>query len=266
MDWFFTFTWEESSLVALFLLAAFSFIAGFIDAVVGGGGLIVVPYLLIAYPKTPLPFLFGTNKLAALSGTSVAAVRYTRKIKFDYPLLIFISVVAFAASFTGAGLVSRLNSEMLKPFILIVLVVTAVYTFTKKDFGVSETKQLSRHQQFLFASFFSVLIGFYDGFFGPGTGSFFVLAFVAVMGFDFLKASAYSKLVNCITNISALMVFIKNGQCVYQLALWMAVFNMAGSFTGSSLALKKGNIFIRKVFLFIVSLLILKFGWDLFSN
>lgn len=259
------FTWEESSATALILLAAFSFIAGFIDAVVGGGGLIVVPYLLIAYPKTPLPFLFGTNKLAALSGTSVAAVRYARKISFDFPLLLFISVFAFIASFAGAGIVSQLNSELLKPFILIVLIVTAVYTFLKKDFGVRETKQLKRGQQFLYAFVFSLMIGFYDGFFGPGTGSFFVLAFVVVMGFDFLKASAYSKVVNCITNISALVVFVKNGQCVFQLAIWMAVFNMAGSFTGSSLALKKGNTFIRKIFLAIVCLLILKFGWDIFK-
>jgi len=266
MESSFIFSWQESSLLSLFLLAIFSFIAGFIDAVVGGGGLIVVPYLLISYPKTSLPFLFGTNKLAALSGTSVAAIRYASKIKFDYVLLLFISFFAFIASFFGAAIISRLNSEWLKPFILIILIIIAVYTFVKKDLGVRQSKDLSRVKQFWFGALFSVLIGFYDGFFGPGTGSFFVLAFVVVLGFDFLHASAYSKVINCITNISALMVFMKNGYCVYALAFWMAAFNMAGSFTGSTMALSKGNKFIRKIFLVIVCLLILKFGWDIFKN
>lgn len=266
MESSFIFSWQESGLWSLFLLAIFSFTAGFIDAVVGGGGLIVVPYLLIAYPKTPLPFLFGTNKLAALSGTSVAAVRYASRVKFDFPLLLFISLFAFMSSFVGAAVISHLNSDWLKPFILMILIVIAVYTFTKKDLGVRQSKDLSRIQQFVFGVIFSVVIGFYDGFFGPGTGSFFVLAFVMVLGFDFLKASAYSKVINCITNVSALFVFMKNGYCVYSLAIWMAIFNVAGSFTGSSIALRKGNEFIRKLFLVIVCLLILKFGWDIFKH
>jgi uncharacterized protein len=266
MDASFVFSFQESTVLALALLAVFSFMAGFIDAVVGGGGLLVVPYLLIAYPKTPLPFLFGTNKLAALSGTSIAAVRYASRVKFDFTLLLVVSLFAFTSSFVGAAIISRLHSEWLKPFILIILIVIAVYTFTKKDLGVRQTKNLSRLKQFVFGSLFSTVIGFYDGFFGPGTGSFFVLAFVVVLGYDFLNASAYSKVINCITNVSALVVFMKNGYCVYALAIWMAVFNMAGSFTGSTMALRKGNAFIRKIFLVIVCLLILKFGWDIFSN
>jgi uncharacterized membrane protein YfcA len=256
----------EYDLIALFFLAIFSFIAGFIDAVVGGGGLIIVPFLLINFPKLPLPVLFGTNKISALSGTSISAFKYAQKIKFDLLLLLIVSLFAFTASYIGAQVVSRLDSSLLKPFILIVLIIIAVYTFFKKDLGKVPTKQLSFLKQAVFGSLIGLVVGFYDGFFGPGTGSFFVLGFVVIMGFEFLKASAYAKVINCITNISALIVFVKNGQFIIELALLMAVFNIAGSYIGTSMALKRGNEFIRKIFLLIVSLMILKYGFDVFSS
>ncbi|MBK9285169.1 MAG: TSUP family transporter [Sphingobacteriaceae bacterium] len=244
----------------------FPFIAGFIDAVVGGGGLIQIPMLLINFPNTNLATLFGTNKIAALAGTSVAAVQFSRKIKFNYILLITISAFAFIASFFGARLVSYVDSKQLKPVILFILILIAVYTFIKKDLGKFQSKNLSLRKQLLWGSILGLVVGFYDGFFGPGTGSFFVLGFVVILGFEFIQASAYTKIINCITNISALIVFIKNGNYLIELAILMAVCNMAGNFLGTRMAFKKGNSFVRKIFLLIVSLMICRYGYDVFFN
>ena len=196
MDFF-----SDYSLYTLFFLAAFAFIAGFLDAIVGGGGLIQLPALLIQFPQLALPTLFGTNKIAALSGTSIAAVQYAKRIRFNWKVLLSISLFSFLFSFLGARTVSYLNSEALKPFILIILIAIAIYTFIKKDLGNVATKDLSTAKKMIFGALIGAVIGFYDGFFGPGTGSFFVLAFVVILGFDFLSASAYAKVVNCITNI-----------------------------------------------------------------
>lgn len=248
--------------LTIVLLVMFAFIAGFIDSIVGGGGLIQLPVLLILFPNTALPFLFGTNKIAALAGTSIATYKYARQIKFDFRLLLAIAACCFISSFLGAKLISHINSSSLKPFILVILIIIAVYTFFKKSLGSAETKNLPFAKQLLYGSLIGLVVGFYDGFFGPGTGSFFVLGFVVILGFDFLKASAYAKVVNCITNISALIVFIKEGYYILPLAVLMAVFNIAGSYIGSHLALKKGNEFVRIIFLVIVTIMICKFGYD----
>lgn len=249
----------------LFILAALAFIAGFIDAVVGGGGLIQIPALLIAFPNAPVPTIFGTNKIAALAGTSVAAFNYARKIVFDLRLLFVISLCCFISSFIGARIVSLINVNVLKPLILFILVVIAIYTFFKKDLGSVKTKELSSLKQLIYGGLIGLAIGFYDGFFGPGTGSFFVLAFVLVLGFEFVQASAYAKIVNCITNISALIVFIRQGNYMLELALIMAVMNIAGNIIGSKLALRKGNDFVRIIFLVVVTLMIFKYGWEIFA-
>ncbi len=253
-------------ILTLALLAVIAFTAGFIDAVVGGGGLIQLPFLLINFPKIPLPVIFVTNKIAALCGTAVSAARYARQIKFNFKLLGVISFFCFIASFAGAKIINLINPDVLKPLILVILVAVAIYTFLKKNFGAAHTKNLSENKQLLFGSLIGLIVGFYDGFFGPGTGSFFVLGFVFVLGFDFLHASAYAKIVNCITNISALIVFIKDGNYILGLALIMAAFNMAGSFIGSHMALKRGNGFIRVIFLVIVSIMIVKYGYDVFAD
>ena len=257
--------YNEHGLLIVCLLAMSAFTAGFIDAVVGGGGLIQTPFLLITFPKMPLPILFGTNKIAALAGTSIAAFKYAKKITFNYKLLFVIALSCFISSFLGARLVSQIDSNTLKPFILLILIVIATYTFIKKDLGSIETKELPLNKQMVYGALIGLIVGFYDGFFGPGTGSFFVLGFVVVLGFEFVKASAYAKIVNCVTNISALIVFIKNGHYILHLAILLAVFNIIGSFIGSHLALKKGNGFVRIIFLVIVSVMILKYGYDVLS-
>ena len=232
---------NDYSLITLIALILLSFTAGFVDAVVGGGGLIQLPALLINLPNTPLPTLFGTNKIAALSGTSVAAYQYSKKVNFNFRLLFVVAFFAFAASYLCAKAVSLIDVNKLKPLILIILILIAVYTFLKKDLGSVQTKKLNLKKQLLFGSIIGSVVGFYDGFFGPGTGSFFVLGFVLLLGFEFLVASAYSKIINCITNISALVVFISQGNFLFEIGIIMAICNVSGSFIVSKIAFKMGN-------------------------
>lgn len=256
----------EYGFFTIISLAIFSFLAGFIDSVVGGGGLIQLPALLINFPKTPLPTLFGTNKIAALAGTSMSAIHYSRRIKFNYKLLIAISVSAGLASFMGAKLVSHINVNILKPIILFILIVIAIYTFIKKDLGSVQTKTLTFNRQLYLGILIGFGVGFYDGFFGPGTGSFLVLGFVVVLGFQFLEASAYSKVINSMTNISALIVFVSQGNYLLELAIMMALSNISGNLIGTSMALKKGDQFIRKIFLLVVVLMIGRYAYDIFMQ
>jgi uncharacterized membrane protein YfcA len=227
---------------------------------------LTVPTLLITLPNQPLATLFGTNKIAALSGASVAASQYAKRIKFDFRLLFSIAVVAFLASFGGAKIVSQIDSQQLKPVILLILIAIAIYTFIKKDFGSVATKNLTFQRKVIYGSLIGLIVGFYDGFFGPGAGSFFVLGFVVIMGFDFLHASAYSKIINCVTNISALVVFVSQGNYILSLAILMAIFNILGNLVGTKMALKKGNSFVRILFLCVLSIMILRYGYDVFWN
>lgn len=238
--------------------------AGFIDAVVGGGGLIQAPALLILLPDTPLPTIFGTNKIASLAGTSMSAFHYSKKINFNYKILFAVSICAGIASYLGAKIVSYINVNTLKPVILVVLIFIIIYTFLKKNLGAAQTKNLTFKRQIIYGALIGFVIGFYDGFFGPGAGSFFVLGFVVILGFEFVQASAYSKVINCVTNISALVVFIRQGNYLLELAIIMALFNISGNLIGAKLALKRGNTFVRSFFLVVVTILILRYGYDIF--
>jgi len=249
----------------LFLIIA-AFVAGFIDAIVGGGGLIQLPALLIQLPQTSVPVILGTNKIAALTGTSLAAQRYARRIRFDYRLLATIGLFAFIFARLGALSLHYFNPELLKPLIFIVLLVIAIYTYFKKELGHSVSKTLSLQKQLLYGSVLAAVVGFYDGFIGPGTGSFLVLGFVILLGFEFLQASAYAKMINVITNFSALFVFIQQGNYLLELAILLAVSNGTGSILGSITALKRGNGFVRQIFLLLVLLMLFRYGYDLWQN
>ena len=255
---------SEYGAITIVTLFVFSFVAGFIDAIAGGGGLIQLPVMLIAFPKIPMPTIFGTNKIASFAGTGISAYQYARRVKFNYTLLSLIVIAAGIASFSGARLVTYLDVNKLKPLVLIVLVIIAAYTFLKKDIGAIQTKQLPIERQYLYGAIMGAVIGFYDGFFGPGTGSFFMLGFVVVLGFEFVQASAYAKLINCFTNLSALFVFIRQGHYILELAIPLALCNITGNWIGSRMAIQKGNRFIRSIFLLIVTLLILRYGYDVF--
>ena len=245
-------------------MAVCSFLAGLIDALVGGGGLIQLPGLLLSFPKTPITFLMGTNKLAALAGTSISAYQYGKRVVFNYKVLLAIGLSAALFSYIGASFFSLLDINLLRPLILGILVCMFFYTMFKKELGDNNEKEVSFKNQLIKGSFIGIATGFYDGFFGPGTGSFLVLGFVSVLGFDFLKASAYAKVVNCFTGVGALILFVKAGTFILPLAILMAICNITGNMVGIRLAFKNGNAFIRKAFLLLVFLLIVRYAYDIF--
>ncbi|TND08976.1 MAG: putative permease [Bacteroidetes bacterium] len=246
----------------LVILMFFAFIAGFIDAVVGGGGLIQLPAFFLAYPALPAPVIFGSNKFAGFAGTTVAAVRYIRTTSVPWKAVWPAIVTALVFAVVGARLVSLFDKELMKPVVLGLLIAVAIYTFLKKDFGISKKKALDPVTLTVASFSAGALLGLYDGFFGPGTGSFLIVIYVSVFGFDFLNASVSAKLINCATNLAALAWFAWSGQIRYDLAIPAAVCNMGGAYLGARMAVAKGSKFIRVLFLVVVSGMILKFGWD----
>jgi len=252
----------ETYIIILLCLAAF--FAGFVDAIVGGGGLIQTPVALILLPNLAVSSIIGSLKIPAFSGTSFAANQYLKKVDMNWKLLSIMAIVAFASAFLGSHLLTKVHNDYMKPFLLVVLILIAIYTFTKKDFGIHQAKEHTVKRQLLLAVSMSICIGFYDGFIGPGTGSFLVLGFVSVLGFDFLHASANAKMVNLATNFGSICLFILKGKIIWAIALPMAVCNAFGGWVGAKLAIKKGNGFIRIFFLIVVIGTLLRFGYDVF--
>ena len=253
----------------LFLLGFFAFLAGFIDAMVGGGGLIQLPAMLLLLPVgTPVATVLGTGKVASLAGTSASAFRYLRGLT-DVPIrwrtVAVATVVAGCFALLGARAVSGLNKDLVKPLVLALLVLMAAYTFWRKDFGSLHAPRLHGRRELWTGIALGASIGFYDGFFGPGTGSLLLFAFVGLFGYDFLAASASAKVVNVATNIAGLAYFVSTGQVLYQVALPMAVCNMLGSTLGARVAMRQGTGFVRVLFLVIVSAFIVKLGWETFA-
>jgi len=249
---------------AIILLCTAAFAAGFIDSIIGGGGLIQTPVTLLTLPQYPLATLLGTTKIPSISGTSIAAIQYSLKVKIKWKLVLLMCGIAGTAAFAGSKTVSITSNHFMKPVIFCMLVITAIYTYTKKDFGMAAAKEPDVKKEYLYGSLFALCIGFYDGFIGPGAGSFMILFFISVLGFDFLKSSAHSKLVNVSTNLGSILFFSINGNILYQYALPMAACNFAGSFLGSRLAILKGNKFIRVFFLLVIAATIIRFGYDIF--
>ncbi|WP_460880363.1 sulfite exporter TauE/SafE family protein [Pontibacter rugosus] len=247
-------------------LCFFAFMAGFIDSVVGGGGLIQLPALLIFLPGASLPTIFGTGKFAGIAGTTAAMIRYVRTVKINYLAILPAAGAAFVFSFLGARALSHLDADLLKPLILLLLILVAVYTFTKKDFGSLHAPKLTASKERLYGLLIGATIGFYDGFFGPGTGSFLIFIFIGIFGFNFLAASAAAKVVNVATNLSALLYFGYKGYIMYEVAIPMAVCSIIGSQLGTRTALKRGVGFVRVLFLVVVSGIILKFAYDTYGT
>lgn len=217
----------------LFALVLAAFIAGAIDAVVGGGGLIQIPALFAAYPGTSPATLFGTNKFASVFGTANATWRYARQVRMPWRTILPAAIAAFLFSYAGAAAVAWLPKEAVRPLILVLLIGAAAYTLARKDFGQVHRPAHGGHRELIYAVLLGGVIGFYDGFFGPGTGSFLIFLFVRFFGFDFLHASAGAKVVNVATNLAALAYFLPNGYIMLLLAVSMAVANVAGSMAGT---------------------------------
>lgn len=247
--------------VYLFVAA---FFAGLVDAVVGGGGLIQVPALFAAWPQTAPATLFGTNKLASVWGTAAAAGQYVRRVRVEWGTALPAAGAAFAFAFAGAYAVTRFSPDLIRKALPFILILVAIHTFKARHLGLRHTPLHHGKRERRMALAVGAGIGFYDGFFGPGTGSFLVFLFVRFFGFDFLGASAAAKIVNVACNVAALLWFGYSGHIMWHIGLAMAACNVLGSAVGSRLALRHGSGFVRKIFLVVVIALILKTARDAF--
>ena len=238
----------------LFACAA-ALVAGCVDAMVGGGGLIQLPALLLMLSRTPVLAL-GTNKVASLVGTATAAGRYLRRTPVDWRTTAPMAAVALLGSLLGAHVASAMPAAVLDVVVLLAMVGIALYLWRNKAMGVVEELRFDGAVRMAVMAAGGLVIGFWDGMAGPGTGSLLIFYLVGVVGFEFLRASAVAKVVNCATNIGALIVFAPGGQVAWGLAFAMAVCNLSGALVGTALATTRGSAFIRKVFFGVVTLLI----------
>ncbi|MDT7537696.1 MAG: uncharacterized protein QOI82_1281 [Actinomycetota bacterium] len=246
--------------ITLLCLAAFA--AGGLDAIVGGGGLLQLPALLLVLPGTPVVSLLGTNKLAAIAGTGSAAATYSRRVDMHAPTAIRMAFAAFLGSGLGAFIATVAGSAVLRPAVLVALVVVWGYTWRRPGLGEEEALRLTPHRQAGVAIIGGAAIGLYDGFVGPGTGSFLVFLLVGAVGMSFLHASATAKAVNTMTNLAALLLFGLTGHVLWKLGLAMAVCNVAGAQLGAHLAIRRGSAWVRRVFLVVVAALIVRLAVD----
>ena len=241
-----------------------AFFAGLVDAVAGGGGLIQVPALFAAYPEVPPATLLSTNKVSAIGGTLNAARRYLRHVSLPWAIVGPAMIAGFVGSLMGANAVSNFPADPLRKALPLVLLLLLLYTWFQPKLGEAHVPKVASGYQQVKGVFLGLTIGLYDGFFGPGTGSFLLFGFVRFFSFDFLHASAATKLVNVATNLAAILMLASLGQINWPLGFAMMLANIAGSQFGSRLAIKHGSAFVRKAFLVIVTALIVKSAWNVY--
>lgn len=250
---------EASLDLALVLIAAFG--AGLIDAMVGGGGLVQLPALFAFYPNVAPATLLGTSKLAGIFGTASAVWRYATRVSIPWRALAPLAAYVLVASAAGALLATRVPAEVFRPLVPIMLGAVLIYTLWRKNLGATHEPREFSGRHHVIGALAIVAIGFYDGFFGPGTGSFLMFVFVRCYGYDFLHAGASARVLNVATNAAALFYFAARGHVLWHIGIAMAVCNVAGSIAGTRLALKGGSGLVRKAFIVVVSLLILRTAW-----
>ena len=246
----------------LLIVSLGSFLAGLIDSIVGGGGLILIPVLFATFPQAPPATLFGTNKSASIWGTAFATLQYSRKVDMPWRSLLPAAGAGLIGSPIGAWTVTQVDPGVFRKTLPILMLALLMYTLVKKDMGRHHAPRYAGAKQAWVGAAIGLTIGFYDGFFGPGAGSFLVFAYVRLMGYDFLNATASAKLINVATNFSALVLFAIQGHVWWHLALAMAVSNIIGSLIGTRLAMKHGSGFVRQVFIVVVLALICKTAYD----
>ncbi|MEK8046679.1 sulfite exporter TauE/SafE family protein [Ideonella margarita] len=251
-------------MLELMIVAAASGLAGFIDAIVGGGGLVLLPALFAVFPTAHPATLSGSNKGAAIWGTAWAARQYAQRVTLRWQALGYGVAAALIGSFGGAWMLTIVNPAGMRKALPLVLLGILAYTLAKKELGREHAPRFEGRREAVLAGSIGLAIGFYDGFFGPGTGSFFVFLFVRLLGYDFLHASASAKLMNTATNAAALVLLISKGHIWWHVAAVMAVTNVIGSLLGTRLALRHGAGFVRGVFIVVVGALICKTGYDAF--
>jgi uncharacterized membrane protein YfcA len=251
--------------VTVFFLILAAFSAGLVDAIAGGGGLIQLPALLIGLPQASTVEVLGTNKVASVFGTTASALTYRRSVKTDAIFLVTMALPALFGSVLGALSASLIPTQSMRPIVFVLLVSVAIYTWRKPDLGSIEALRYQKNKRFLISAIAGLVIGFYDGIFGPGTGSFLMLILI-YLGFAFLSASAIAKVVNVSTNLGAILVFGLHGAILWQVGLVLAMANIVGGLLGARLAIRGGSTLIRKVFLFVTVALIIRVGIDTLSN
>jgi uncharacterized membrane protein YfcA len=255
----------DLDLLAVGLLVLAGFTAGWIDAVVGGGGLVQLPALLLVPGITPVQAL-ATNKLASIMGTSVSALTYYRRVGPDLRTAGPMAATALAGAVGGAALASKIPPDLFKPIILVVLVGVAAWTVLRPSVGRSTDLRWEGRRHHGAAAALGLAVGAYDGLLGPGTGTFLVIGLVGVLGYAFLPASAIAKIVNFATNAGALMFFVPYGAVLWGLGLLVGTANLAGGYLGARMAVAKGSGFVRVVFVVVVGALVVRLGWDVLAH
>jgi uncharacterized membrane protein YfcA len=250
---------ELGDVVLLCLAAGF---AGWIDAVSGGGGLVQLPALLILLPGAAPAQVLATNKLSGIFGTSTAAVTYYRKVRPDLRTALPMAAIALVGATLGALCASVIPAGVFRPIVLVLLVVVAAYVLRNPGVGEVQLLRWDGRRHHVAAGVGGLGLGFYDGIFGPGTGSFLVILLVAVLGYSFLQASAKARIVNIATNLGALLVFVPQGAPMWRLGLVMGACNVAGGWLGAHTAIRRGSRFVRIVFLVVVAALIVRLAYD----
>ena len=253
---------NDVSATVLVLLGLAALAAGFVDAVVGGGGLIQLPALLLGLPNASTVQILATNKVAAISGTTVSAATYYRRIRPDPKTFLPLMLFAFAGSAAGALVASQIPREAFEPIVLVALIVVGGYVLFKPQLGEATALRFSGHRHTAAAMGTGLVIGFYDGALGPGTGSFFVITLVGLLGYSFLEASAKARLANWATNLAALCVFVPQGAVLWKVGLVMGVCNLLGGYLGARTAVRRGSSFVRVFFIVVVSAFIVRIGGE----
>lgn len=253
---------NDPTLTVLLLLALAGLTAGFVDAVVGGGGLIQLPALLLGLPQAAPVDILGTNKLASICGTTVSSATYYRRVKPDPRTFLPLMLLAFAGSALGAVVASQIPKEAFRPIVLVALIVVGAYVVVRPNLGGATILRFAGHQHTAAAMGTGFVVGFYDGALGPGTGSFFVITLVALLGYNFLEASAKARLANWATNLAALCVFVPQGAVLWKVGLVMGLANLAGGYLGARTAVSRGSSFVRVFFIVVVSAFIVRIGGE----
>jgi uncharacterized protein len=251
---------SDPTLTVLALLGLAAVAAGFVDAVVGGGGLIQLPALLLGLPNVAPVQVLATNKLSSIFGTTMASTTYYRRVRPDPRTFVPLMIAAFAGSAAGAGVASHLPSSVFEPIVLVALVLVGAWVLFRPSLGEVTELRFAGHHHTLAAIGVGVGVGFYDGALGPGTGSFFVIGLVGLLGYNFLEASAKARMANVATNLAALVVFIPQGAVIWHVGLVMAACNLIGGWLGARVAVSRGTRFVRIFFILVVSGFIVRIG------
>ncbi|GGO71727.1 TSUP family transporter [Nocardioides deserti] len=253
---------EDPTLTVLALLGLAALTAGFVDAVVGGGGLIQLPALLVGLPAASPVEILATNKLASICGTTVSSATYYRRVRPDPRTFLPLMGLALLGSFGGAFVASQVPREAFEPIVLVALVAVGAYVVLKPSLGDATALRFTGRRHLGLAMLVGVAIGFYDGALGPGTGSFFVFALVGLLGYGFLEASAKARMANWATNLGALLLFVPQGAVLWKTGLVMGLCNLLGGYVGARTAVARGSGFVRVFFVLVVAAFVVRIGGE----